>query len=157
MAETTSGPLSRRTVVLGGAGLAAAGAILGTAIHNRWREAGPAAAGVGRGRSSQAAQLVVPGPGADAEMKRWAEQVGSTFTATTDAGPVRLKLWEVKPLESRGVRPKDARPMAFAALFVPQGASLPRGDAIYGLSHPLHGQMSLCLTGAGDDGAAVFN
>ncbi|HYD23792.1 MAG TPA: hypothetical protein VEB68_03280 [Croceibacterium sp.] len=128
------GLFSRRNMLLGLGGAAAAGAVT----------AQPS------GGASYFARLLRPSAGrANGSLKNgsyadWSAQVGSSFTAHT--GHV-LKLADVQAFPKRGARPAGGREQAFVARFdVVRGASLP--EAIYRVAHPRGGTFELLLSNA---------
>lgn len=150
--EKAQSKLSRRNVLLGLTGGAAATAVLAPALSP----------GVGR----KARELAVrSGVGRrflsldNASLREWSEMVGSSFRVT---GGYALKLVGVRPLESSGARPWNlGRDRAFLAVFDVLGGMTMAGDLIYSARHPQYGEIPIFLT-AGDPASpgrmhAVFN
>lgn len=115
--------VSRRTVVLGLAGTAAAGTV---AVQKAGTVEAFAALLNPVGAGQSAAWL------AKATSADWAAQIGSKFT--TQTGHV-LKLIDVKNFPQSGRRPAGLRDRAFVARFaVVKGGPLP-GDTTYRVNH----------------------
>ena len=141
---------SRRNVLLGLAGVAAAG-LVATA---RWI---PSA-------EERTRRILASNPVtrrflslANAEQGEWAQQVGSEFRVE---GGYRLKLAGIESSRSIGERPQQVtRRRGFIAVFdVLDGASM-AGDLIYSASHSQYGSLPLFLSASGSPSRmfAIFN
>jgi hypothetical protein len=132
-------PLSRRSVVVGAAGLTVlvgatgASALTGAAS----RPAGSAASFWDR----QYWTLESAG------VQEWLRNVGSNFTIVADNGRnVAMKLGTVLPFPNRGSRPAQlGRASAFHTLFDPADRKAVKGNRIYRVRHARYGDMNIFL------------
>jgi hypothetical protein len=143
--------MSRRNLLAGLAvGVAALGAVAAPALNRTWfaRDGRGLSSWWGRQRRSLAR----------AGMNEWSRQVGSDFVVQGESGAAALKLVEVKPMLSAGVRPPEVtRDRAFAATF-DAGSAAPAGDRIYAVRHDVYGDMQVYFSPAsGSRMTAVFN
>jgi hypothetical protein len=95
---------------------------------------------------------------AEASFEQWQSQVGSLFFASTEAGPMAIRLVSVVSLPIIGTRPSALRKQPFEAHFETEGsASLPAGDRLYPVRHAGHGTFNLYFSAAGKTLKALFN
>jgi hypothetical protein len=80
---------------------------------------------------------------ADAGLEEWQDQIGTTFTV---GGGTSLKLVGVSAMRSVGTRPlRVTRSQAFLAMFDVQNRGTMAGDLIYTAMHPRYGAFSIFL------------
>ena len=148
--ERAVSTVSRRTAMLGLAGVAVTAMVATTAFRPT---AGERARRVLASNPLTRRFLSL----ANAGQAEWAGQVGSEFRIE---GGYRLRLVGVQPLNSVGARPADVtRDRAFAALFDVLGGMTMPGDLIYTARHAQYGALPLFLSATGDPRRmlAVFN
>ena len=148
MSTTAFPSTTRRTIVLSLAGSAFAAGLLSVAETRKTRRNASAAPRI-FGKKAQMAQ---------ASFEQWRSEVGSLFFASTEAGPVALKLVSVTALPIVGIRPSTLRAQPFEAKFKPEGSvGLPAGDRLYPVRHVGHGTFHLYFSSAGEALKALFN
>ena len=137
--ENAQPRLSRRHLLLGLTGGAAATALLAPALSpGVGRKARELAVRSGVGRRFFSLDY--------ASLREWGEMVGSTFRVT---GGYALKLVGVRPLISTGARPWNlGRDRAFLAVFDVMGGMSMAGDLLYSARHPQYGEIPIFLSAA---------
>ncbi len=133
-------PLSRRSVVIGAAGLAVVvGAVGPRALTLATPPSAESASGLWTREFS-----TLEGAG----LEEWMREVGSTFTVVAENGrTVAMKLGAVQAFPTRGARPsKLGRAGAFDALFDPADRNAVKGNRIYRVRHARYGEMNIFLT-----------
>lgn len=151
------GPVSRRRMIAGLAGVAAAGGFGAWALPVGWYEQRKALVPASWWRRRNWTL-------ATAGIREWTSQVGRSFVILGAHRELRLKLVEVRPFPSPGERPPEvSRDQAFAAIFdlVSRGR-MANQDRIYRLASVRYGEMRVFLKPCGNAAnprrfEAVFN
>jgi hypothetical protein len=141
--EKTGSFLSRRKLLVGVGGVAAAGVAL---MASPFRAViAISARNLVRNQPTLRRLLLSL---ADAGYDEWLDQVGTVLTAS---GGIGLKLVAVTALDSAGARPmRLARDRAFVAKFDVQNRGTMAGDLIYTASHPRYGPFQIFLSASSD-------
>lgn len=144
--------IARRKLIVGGAcALVGAGAIAVPALRAALGDGGETQDSAGTWWTP--AQLVLSRAGFD----EWGRQVGTAFVIRTETGSLSATLTAVKPLNSEGDRPDAvSRDRAFALVFN-AGRSAAKGDRIYPVQHPTHGDLNIYFSPSAGGLLAVFN
>lgn len=148
MLKSASLSPTRRTLMLSLAGSAvAAGLVSVTQARKNRRDA-----------TAQPRIFGEKAPMADANFEQWSASVGSLFFASTEVGPIALKLVSVTALPIVGARPSSLRKQPFEAHFMPEASTkLPTGDQLYPVRHAGNGTFHLYFSPARKALKALFN
>lgn len=139
---------TRRTIVFSLAGSAIATGLLSISETRKTR----------RDTAAEPRTYGKKSPMAEASFEQWSAAIGSLFFASTEAGPIALKLLSVTGLPIVGSRPSTLRKQPFEALFEPEGSErLPAGDRLYSVRHPGHGTFNLYFSATHETLKALFN
>lgn len=152
--QAESSAISRRNLVLGLGGAAAAIGVLKAPLIAS--ELLPAQQGAGTVNVWDREYWTLESAG----IEEWKRQIKTWWWVASDDGTgKRLLLKSVEPLNSAGERPDEvSRAGAFAVTWQPNVATRLVGDRIYALRHPTYGRMQLYISRrSGNNVVAIFN